>query len=199
MDPRVLESMLARTEQAMQVLAEKVMESSQNRVSTLPAVAHRAGGKTSTHKGLQQPGKSETRNAHLLRRRYIELLVARHRFTIIIAILLIVAHACYGRGGSQNVSSLSPGKMSQVKHLSHLVSQPSHPLARQLLADHYHLPFSDGGSGSDGSSTQQEEQMEQQTTTIKGEVGVMTGTTVEHLTSLPKANRRDALVIRAPS
>ena len=44
-DACALDSMLTRTEQVMHMLAEKVMQSSQNTVSTLPAVAHRGTGR----------------------------------------------------------------------------------------------------------------------------------------------------------
>ncbi len=66
----------------------------------------------------------------------------------------------------------------QVERVSHLISHPSHPLTRHMLTTHYGLPSS-----------------EAQSSKIKGGQGqVVTGSTVEPLTALPRANRRDAQV-----
>ena len=65
-----------------------------------------------------------------------------------------------------------------MDRVSHLISLPSHPLTRQMLNTHYNLPTSEG-----------------QSTKVKGGQGqVMIGSTVDPLTSLPRANRRDAQV-----
>ena len=72
------------------------------------------------------------------------------------------------------------GSIAQVRveRVSHLISHPSHPLTRHMLTTHYGLPSS-----------------EAQSSKIKGGQGqVVTGSTVEPLTALPRANRRDAQV-----
>lgn len=79
----------------------------------------------------------------------------------------------------QDISGLSPGEQSQLKHLQHLMARPNHPVARDLLNHYYHLPL----------NVPQDQSREAGT---KGKV--MTGTTVEHLTTLPRTNRRNAMV-----
>ena len=62
-DAQALDSLLTRTEQTMQLLAEKVMDSSQNEVATLPAVAHTS---RPSHKDHLQ--RAETYRSRLRRR-----------------------------------------------------------------------------------------------------------------------------------
>lgn len=83
-------------------------------------------------------------------------------------------------------NSLSPGQQAQAQHISHLVSQPSHPLTQQLLSSYYGLPTPaptlPGGK--------------KEAKPVHGQV--ITGPTTEHLTTLPRANRRDAQVCLHP-
>lgn len=81
-------------------------------------------------------------------------------------------------------NSLSPGQQAQAQHISHLVSQPTHPLTQQILATHYGLPLAVVGGGGGGKKE----------STRLAQNQIVTGPTTSHLTTLPRANRRDALV-----
>lgn len=81
-------------------------------------------------------------------------------------------------------NSLSPGQQVQAQHILHLVSHPSHPLTQQLLSSHYGLPLPlpaplVARGGREGKL-------------VPGQL--VTGPTTDHLTTLPRANRRDAQV-----
>lgn len=81
-------------------------------------------------------------------------------------------------------NSLSPGQHVQAQHISHLMSQPSHPLTQQLLSSHYGLPVASTVAHVGGGRVEDK----------LGQGQLVTGPTTQHLTTLPKANRRDAQV-----
>ena len=75
---------------------------------------------------------------------------------------------------------LSPGQQAQVDHMSRLVSSPSHPVTKHLLIDHYNLP------------TPSVMNRGRESKPLTGQI--VTGSTVDALTALPRLNRRDAQV-----
>lgn len=62
--------------------------------------------------------------------------------------------------------------------MGHLVGQPTNPLTSKMLVDYYNLP-----------SKEQEDAIP---ISVPGQI--LVGSTVNHLTTLPKSNRRDPLV-----
>lgn len=73
---------------------------------------------------------------------------------------------------------MSPGQYCIVKHMSKLVAQPTHPLTHTMLSNFYGLP-----------------KKRDKTVRRKSSPGeLLVGSTVEHLTTLPKLNRRNPLV-----
>lgn len=62
--------------------------------------------------------------------------------------------------------------------MSQLVGQPSNPLTNKMLADYYELPL--------------KERIDSTPVAIPGQI--LIGSTVNHLATLPKSNRRDPLV-----
>ena len=69
-----------------------------------------------------------------------------------------------------------------MKHMSQLVSQPGNPLTHKMLAHYYDLPV-------------QQQDTRLPITPASAKPGqVLVGSTVDHLTTLPKSNRIDPLV-----
>lgn len=77
----------------------------------------------------------------------------------------------------------SPGQEVQVKYMSKLLSQPTHPTTRQILHDTYGIPESIGHTHRTRRKKRQER---------------VSGCTVGPLTRLPMNNRRDALLTPPP-
>lgn len=162
-DSKAVELALKRTERGLQVACERVENSGSDNVLTLPAV--KRGSEAAASSSQNQRNKSMQ-----------ELVsVARKRSPI-------KQHA--KKQAPVTLNSLSPGQLVQAQHISHLMSQPSHPLTQQLLSSHYGLPVATtvplvaGGRGEDK----------------LGQGQLVTGPTIQRLTTLPKANRRDAQV-----
>ena len=88
-------------------------------------------------------------------------------------------------------NSLSPGQQVQAQHISYLVSQPTHPLTQQILTAHYGLPLPLASVARGGEGARKESNW-----LTQGQI--ITGPTTTHLTTLPRANRRDAQVARLP-
>ena len=173
-DSRSVELALARTEQGLQVACEQVEHSNSNNVVTLPAVKRDSTAKpiepsatTSNGRGGQQ--RKSMKEVASIAGRKSPIKQAR-------------------RQQQQQLQSLSPGQQAQAQHISHLVSQPTHPLTQQILATHYGLPLpSTAAAIAEGGGGRKE-------STRLGQSQIITGPTTSHLTTLPKANRRDALV-----
>lgn len=83
---------------------------------------------------------------------------------------------------SDVLPDLSAGQFCLVKHMSQLVAQPGNPLTHKMLAHYYQLPSQDPTLATPSSKPGQ----------------VLVGTTVDHLTTLPKSNRINPLVICKP-
>ena len=172
-DSRTVELALARTEQGLQVACEQVEHSSSNNVVTLPAVKRDSTAKPvepSTTGCGGQYRKSMKEVVSISRQKSPIKQARKQQQSLVSAVV---------------PNSLSPGQQTQAQHISHLVSQPTHPLTQQILATHYGLPLSSaavtGGGG-----------RKESTRLAQGQI--VTGPTTTHLTTLPKANRRDALV-----
>ena len=168
-DSRSVELALARTEQGLQVACEQVEHSNSNNVVTLPAVKRDSTAKpnepstTGTTSGQQRKSMKEV------------VSIAGRKSPIKQA----------RRQQQQQLQSLSPGQQAQAQHISHLVSQPTHPLTQQILATHYGLPLPSTAAAVGGGRKE---------STRLGQSQIITGPTTSHLTTLPRANRRDALV-----
>lgn len=76
---------------------------------------------------------------------------------------------------------MSAGQLCLVKHMSQLVGQPAHPVTHKMLTSYYALP-----------SKASTPTISLSDKTDPGQL--LVGTTVDHLTTLPKSNRRDPLV-----
>lgn len=167
-DSKAVELALNRTEQGLQVACERVVNSGSDNVLTLPAV------KRGTVVNGSEPAAASSRNQ---RNKSMQELVsvAKRRSSI-------KQHAKKQAPIAPN--SLSPGQHVQAQHISHLMSQPSHPLTQQLLSSFYGLPISTAepliAGGKDKDKLRQGQ--------------LVTGPTSQHLTTLPKAHRRDAQV-----
>ena len=83
---------------------------------------------------------------------------------------------------SKPPSGLSPGQQAQVDHMSQLVSKPTHPLTRDMLTTHYQLSSSHGNTNI----------ATKEAKSVPGQLQV--GSTIKPLSTLPRANRRDAQV-----
>ena len=173
-DSRAVELALARTEQGLQVACEQVEHSSSNNVVTLPAVKRDSAAKpvepSTTGRGGQH--RKSMKEVVSISRQKSPIKQARKQQQSLVSAVV--------------PNSLSPGQQVQAQHISHLVSQPTHPLTQQILATHFGLPLSSvaviGGGGGKKESTR----------LAQGQI--VTGPTTTHLTTLPRANRRDALV-----
>lgn len=185
-DSRAVELALARTEQGLQVACEQVEHSSSNNIVTLPAVKRDSTAikptepsttaTTTTGRGGQQRSKSMKEVVSIARQKS-PIKQARKQQQQQQQSLVSSAAAL-------PFNSLSPGQQAQAQHISHLVSQPTHPLTQQILASHYGLPVM-GGVRKESSRLAQGQ--------------IVTGPTTTHLTTLPRANRRDALVRKYPN
>ena len=177
-DSRAVELALARTEQGLQVACEQVEHSSSNNVVTLPAVKRDSTAikptelstTTTTGRGGQQRSKSMKEVVSIARQKS-PIKQARKQQQ--------QQQSLVSSAAALPFNSLSPGQQAQAQHISHLVSQPTHPLTQQILASHYGLPVM-GGVRKESSRSAQGQ--------------IVTGPTTTHLTTLPRANRRDALV-----
>lgn len=180
-DSRSVELALARTEQGLQVACEQVEHSNSNNVVTLPAVKRDSTAKpiepstttTSGRGGQQRKSMKEIVN---IAGRKSPIKQARRQQQQQQQSLVPAAAVV--------PNSLSPGQQAQAQHISHLVSQPTHPLTQQILATHYGLPLAVVGGGGEGKKE----------STRLAQNQIVTGPTTSHLTTLPRANRRDALV-----
>ena len=167
MDSRAVELALNRTERGLQVACERVENSGTNNVVTLPAVKRdSAVSEASPHGARSQRSKSMKELVSVARKRSPIKQTARKQQV---------------PGAVPN--SLSPGQQLQAQHITHLISQPTHPMTQQILSSHYGLPPPSAvmaGGKKEG----------------KGQV--VTGPTTNHLATLPRANRRDAQVLINP-
>ena len=77
------------------------------------------------------------------------------------------------------IPDLSAGQFCVVKHMGQLVGQPANPLTHKMLSDYYSLPSKDQAISAKE--------------VLPGQI--LVGSTVDHLTTLPKSNRKDPLVI----
>ena len=171
-DSRSVELALARTEQGLQVACEQVEHSNSNNVVTLPAVK-----RDSTAKPIIEPSTTTNGRGGQQRKSMKEVVsIAGRKSPIKQA----------RRQQQQQLQSLSPGQQAQAQHISHLVSQPTHPLTQQILATHYGLPLPSTAAAVAGGGRKE--------STRLGQSQIVTGPTTSHLTTLPRANRRDALV-----
>lgn len=177
-DSRAVELALTRTEHGLQVACEQVEHSSSNNVVTLPAVKRDSTTKpvepsTTAHGGQHRKSMKEV--VSIARQKSPIKQAKRQQQSLTPAVA---------------PNSLSPGQQVQAQHISHLMSQPTHPLTQQILTAHYGLPLpiagvAGGGGGGGGKK-------ESNRLTAQGQI--VTGPTTTHLTTLPRANRRDAQV-----
>jgi hypothetical protein len=183
-DSRSVELALARTEQGIQVACEQVEHSSSNNVVTLPAVKRDSTAlkpidpstTTTGGRGGQQRSKSMKEVVSIARQKSPIKQARRQQQSLVSA---AAAHM---------PNSLSPGQQAQAQHISHLVSKPTHPLTQQILATHYGLPLPSAAAVTGGGGGGRKE------STRLAQSQIVTGPTTSHLTTLPRANRRDALV-----
>lgn len=171
-DSRAVELALNRTERGLQVACERVENSTSNNVVTLPAVKRHSTTTEAGHGGggRHQRAKSMKELVSVARKKSPVKQTARRQ----------------QRQQPATVAapnSLSPGQQVQAQHITHLIAQPSHPLTQHILSSHYGLPPAAAavsvGVKKDGKPDQGQ---------------VVTGSTTNHLTTLPRANRRDAQV-----
>ena len=183
-DSKAVEQALSRTEQGLQVACEKVEHSSNNNVVTLPSV--KRDSPTKPLGPSQASGTNKARGVNQRKSMKEVVSIARKRSPIKQAnkqpqpSIPVVAP-----------NSLSPGQQAQAQHVSHLVSNPTHLLTQQILASHYGLPLSSAavmGGGGGGRKELAGARL------IHHQGQIFTGPTTAHLTTLPRANRRDAQV-----
>ena len=173
-DSKAVELALTRTERGLQVACEQVEHSSGNNVVTLPSV------KRDTTKPVETSTGAGGRSGNQRKSMKELVSVARQRSPM--------KHARkQQQPPAVAPNSLSPGQQAQAQHISNLVSQPTHPLTQQILSTHYGLPLPPaviGGGGGRRESTR----------LAQGQL--ITGPTTNHLSTLPKDNRRDAQVLQ---
>ena len=80
---------------------------------------------------------------------------------------------------NDKLPDLSAGQFCLVKHMSQLVAQPANPLTHKILANYYDLPSKERAPIVKESIPRQ----------------LLVGSTVDHLTTLPKSHRRDPQVL----
>ena len=180
-DSKAVELALNRTERGLEAACEQYEHSGSNNVVTLPAVKRdstvqqeaAAGGQT--HRG---GGKSMKELVSIARRRSPIKQTTRKQQALL--------------PPPPAPNSLSPGQLAQAQHITSLMSHPSHPLTQQLLSSYYGLPAPSLATATGGGGAG----VGRKDTRLAPQGQVVTGPTTGHLTTLPRANRRDALVCR---
>ena len=152
-DLKTVDMVIARTEQGIQAVAERVLQSTHDHISTLPAVAR----------------KGKTKDMHIRHK--------KHRW-VFISVTTTPTKLLCRRTRSYELPDLSAGQFCLVKQMGHLVGQPTNPLTSKMLADYYNLPS--------------KEQDDNISIPVPGQI--LVGSTINHLTTLPKPNRKDPLV-----
>lgn len=176
MDSKAVELALNRTERGLQVACEQFENSGSNNVVTLPAVKRDSTVQETAAIGRNQRGGKSMR----------ELVnVARRRSPI----KQTTKKQQLPPPPPPAPNSLSPGQLVQAQHIANLMSKPSHPLTQQLLSSYYGLP---GGPAPSLATTVVAGGRKEARLLPQGQL--VTGPTTSHLTTLPRANRRDALV-----
>ncbi|EDO37640.1 predicted protein, partial [Nematostella vectensis] len=162
-DLKALESAITRTEISVREKAEQFIQASNNQVVTLPS--------------LEAPGIKRTdafRNKNSAFSMKSVLLNKQKKTGSRLLQPLVVAR----EGNKPGPNAPAPGQ--QAKNLRNLqvISNPAHPVARDLLHDKYGVAFPNLVNRRDDQE--------------KAPGKVVTGTSVDHLSTLPKANRVDA-------
>ena len=174
MDSKAVELALNRTERGLQVACEQFENSGSNNVVTLPAVKRDSTVPETAAIGRnQRGGKSMRELVNVARRRSpIKQTTKKQQLP-----------------PPPAPNSLSPGQLVQAQHITNLMSKPSHPLTQQLLSSYYGLP---GGPAPSLATAVVAGGRKEARLLPQGQL--VTGPTTSHLTTLPQANRRDALV-----
>lgn len=171
-DLRTLESAIERTEQSVRDKAEQIVHSANNQVLTLPSLE---GPVTGSTKKKQQEAVGDQRIVAFKRS-------SSPRKESFRSLLEPIAIAKEGNKPGPNAPA--PGQQARDLRSLKIISNPAHPAARNILSERYGiaLPY----------IVDKHEQPAQ----VPGKV--VTGSTVEPVNTLPRANRVDPSLTPPP-
>lgn len=171
-DLRTLESAIERTEQSVRDKAEQIIHSTNNQVLTLPSLE---GPVTGSTKSKQQEAVGNQRMVAFKRN-------SSPQKTSFRSLLEPIAIAKEGNKPGPNAPA--PGKQARDLRNLKILSNPAHPEARNILSERYGiaLPY----------IVDKHEQPAQVLGTV------VTGSTVEPISTLPRANRLDPSLTPPP-